>query len=144
MLRRLLANPHFRIDQNKFYRRLNSNDSNNNTSHDSITLNAYHEASDNKLEELSDKLETALEDRYDKGADVSLSNGVLTVVVDQDNTYVLNKQTPNRQIWLSSPISGPKRFDFISGKWMDKYDKTELEGLLSKELSQLLKNKIEF
>lgn len=104
-----------------------------------VTLNAYHEASDNKLEELSDKLESALEDRYDQGADVSLSNGVLTVVVDDQHTFVINKQTPNRQIWLSSPISGPRRFDFIGGKWVDRLEKVELDSLLSKELSTLLK-----
>lgn len=28
--------------------------------------------------------------------------------------YVLNKQPPNRQIWLSSPISGPKRYDYVA------------------------------
>jgi len=26
---------------------------------------------------------------------------------------VINKQPPNRQIWLSSPISGPRRFDWV-------------------------------
>ena len=25
--------------------------------------------------------------------------------------YVINKQTPNKQIWLSSPFSGPHRFE---------------------------------
>lgn len=29
-------------------------------------------------------------------------------------TYVLNKQPPNKQIWLSSPISGPKRYDWVA------------------------------
>lgn len=105
-----------------------------------ITINDYHEASNNKLEELSDRLELVLEDRYDKGADVSLSNGVLTVVVDEQNTFVINKQTPNRQIWLSSPISGPRRFDFIGGKWVDRNEKIELNQLISKELSNLLKS----
>ena len=28
-------------------------------------------------------------------------------------TYVLNKQPPNKQIWLSSPVSGPKRYDWV-------------------------------
>lgn len=107
-----------------------------------ISLNAYQEASDNTLEELSEKLESILEDRYDKGADVSLNNGVLTCVVDGENIYVINKQTPNRQIWLSSPVSGPKRFDYISGEWVEKQSKTELKDLLSRELSQLLNNKI--
>lgn len=103
-----------------------------------ISLNAYHEASDNKLEELSEWLEAKLETRYDRGADVSLSNGVLTVVVDNQNTYVINKQTPNRQIWLSSPLSGPKRFDLVDGRWVDRADRMELNDLLCQELSQLI------
>ncbi|XP_063769988.1 frataxin, mitochondrial isoform X2 [Pseudophryne corroboree] len=38
--------------------------------------------------------------------DVSFGNGVLTVKFGGDiGTYVINKQTPNRQIWLSSPTS---------------------------------------
>lgn len=42
--------------------------------------------------------------------DVSYSMGVLTLHVSPKiGTYVINKQTPNRQIWLSSPLSGPKR-----------------------------------
>lgn len=28
---------------------------------------------------------------------------------------MLNKQPPNKQIWLSSPVSGPKRYDYVSG-----------------------------
>ena len=30
--------------------------------------------------------------------------GVLTVKLGQKGTYVINKQTPNRQIWMSSPV----------------------------------------
>jgi frataxin len=42
--------------------------------------------------------------------DVSYSMGVLTLHVSPKvGTYVINKQTPNRQIWLSSPLTGPKR-----------------------------------
>ncbi|EGT54939.1 hypothetical protein CAEBREN_28735, partial [Caenorhabditis brenneri] len=38
--------------------------------------------------------------------------GVLTVNVSKTvGTYVINKQSPNKQIWLSSPMSGPKRYD---------------------------------
>lgn len=28
---------------------------------------------------------------------------------------MLNKQPPNKQIWLSSPVSGPKRYDWVVG-----------------------------
>jgi frataxin len=26
---------------------------------------------------------------------------------------VINKQPPNKQIWVSSPTTGPKRFDYV-------------------------------
>ena len=42
------------------------------------------------------------------------SAGVLTLVVEGVGTYVLNKQPPNKQIWLSSPVSGPKRYDWVA------------------------------
>lgn len=42
--------------------------------------------------------------------DISYAMGVLTAFIGPDlGTYVINKQTPNRQLWLSSPVSGPKR-----------------------------------
>ena len=33
-----------------------------------------------------------------------LQDGVLTVRLGDLGTYVINKQTPNRQLWLSSPV----------------------------------------
>ena len=33
-----------------------------------------------------------------------LQQGVLTLTLAGKGTYVLNKQAPNQQIWLSSPI----------------------------------------
>lgn len=110
---------------------------------DELSLNAYQEASDDTLEDLCEKLDAALETRYDQGADVTLSSGVLTVVIDNQNTFVINKQTPNRQIWLSSPISGPKRFDYVEGDWLERNSRVNLKRLLSEELSSLLKHKVE-
>ncbi|XP_035414414.1 frataxin, mitochondrial isoform X3 [Cygnus olor] len=60
-------------------------------------------------EETLDSLADFFEDLTDKpftpeDYDVSLGSGVLTVKLGGDmGTYVINKQTPNRQIWLSSP-----------------------------------------
>jgi frataxin len=55
---------------------------------------------------------------------------------------VINKQPPNKQIWLSSPISGPKRYDFViqsegqeqkegtgSGEWVYLRDGSTLADL---------------
>src|ERR1700722_4301034 len=76
--------------------------------------------------------------------------GVLTLSTKHGD-YVLNKQPPNKQIWLSSPISGPKRYDwvvqgdrmhekqdtrsFLSGQWIYLRDGSNLTELLNSELS---------
>ena len=51
-------------------------------------------------------------------------------------TYVINKQSPNRQIWLSSPISGPSRFDFDleTETWIYKHTGQSLHQYWSKRL----------
>lgn len=60
--------------------------------------------------------------------------------------YVINKQPPNKQIWLSSPVSGPKRFDYVllsegqndkqdtaTGAWVYLRDGTTLDEILQSE-----------
>lgn len=60
---------------------------------------------------------------------------------------MINKQPPNKQIWLSSPESGPKRFDWVitgesmhqkegsgSGDWIYLRDGTSLSSVMNKEL----------
>nr|KAF6331711.1 frataxin [Pipistrellus kuhlii] len=60
-------------------------------------------------EETLDALAEFFEDLADKpytceDYDVSFGSGVLTIKLGGDlGTYVINKQTPNKQIWLSSP-----------------------------------------
>lgn len=93
-----------------------------------------------RLDELADELDDIVSNQYD----VSFSNGVLNLKLGSEHgTYVINKQTPNLQIWLSSPISGPKRFDFIDNTWIYKRTGETLHGLLSKELSDIFKTQID-
>ncbi|CAL1534482.1 unnamed protein product [Lymnaea stagnalis] len=69
--------------------------------------------------------------------DCAYGNGVLTLHLGStEGTYVLNKQTPNKQIWLSSPLSGPKRFDYYQGQWVYLRDGTGLHKLLEEEISE--------
>ncbi|XP_016323746.1 frataxin, mitochondrial [Sinocyclocheilus anshuiensis] len=90
------------------------------------------------FEDLTDESFTGLE------YDVVFSNGVLTVKVGSDHgTYVINKQTPNRQIWLSSPTSGPKRYDWTGERWVYTHDGMTLHNLLSKELSVIFRSNID-
>lgn len=69
--------------------------------------------------------------------DIDLSQGVLTIHVNPLGVYVANTQTPNRQIWLSSPSSGPWRYgwDAQAGEWVSTRDAHTLASRLSTELT---------
>ena len=72
---------------------------------------SFESTSDETLESLCEHLETIIDDNPKLSeADVTLASGVLTLVLPNPfGTYVINKQSPNKQIWLSSPQSGPFR-----------------------------------
>jgi len=70
---------------------------------------------------------------------------VLTVKFGEPHgTYVINRQTPNKQIWLSSPKSGPKRYDFMNGQWIYKHDGKSLHELLDDEIPTIVKSQVCF
>ena len=53
-----------------------------------------------------------------------MQQGVLTARLGPYGTYVYNKQTPNRQIWLSSPVRCAACvlevwFCFVCHDWLD-------------------------
>ncbi|KAJ1728171.1 Mitochondrial matrix iron chaperone [Coemansia biformis] len=85
------------------------------------------------LEDVGDRIE--IED-----FDVEYSQGVLTLTIGGTGTYVINKQPPNKQIWLSSPVSGPERYDFdlVKDTWFCRHTDESLGTLLARELSQAL------
>ncbi|KAI5184565.1 frataxin [Nematocida homosporus] len=67
------------------------------------------------LESTYNSISTSLLDRaFDLmeslGGDVQKSSGVVTAVFPLLGTYVLSRQPPKREIWLSSPVSGPHHF----------------------------------
>jgi len=96
------------------------------------------------LESLNDRFSEIIEDHEKlSGADTTLSDGVLTVKLVEFGIYVVNKQTPNKQIWLSSPVSGPARFDLVGsgedlGCWVYKHTGETLHSLLDKEISEIV------
>ncbi|ORX99186.1 Frataxin [Basidiobolus meristosporus CBS 931.73] len=89
------------------------------------------------LEDLGDTVDYS-------GFDVEYSSGVLTLKLGEAGTYVINKQPPNKQIWLSSPKSGPKRFDYDvdAGKWFYQRDDNTLDELLNRELSEIFQREL--
>lgn len=72
----------------------------------------FHNVADSTLETIQDTLDYYFEDNpsFDT-PDINYASGVFNVSLSK-GTWVLNKQTPNRQIWWSSPITGPRRYEF--------------------------------
>ena len=73
-------------------------------------------------------------------------DGVLNVAVGERGHFVLNKQAPNLQLWLSSPISGPLRYDFSTDAkaWVNSRDGHELLPLLADDFEQLTGHALSF
>ncbi|XP_028850898.1 frataxin, mitochondrial isoform X2 [Denticeps clupeoides] len=110
-----------------------------------LTEAMYEKVADETLDALAEYFEDLTDEDFTAvDYDVVFSSGVLTVKVGCGHgTYVINKQTPNRQIWLSSPSSGPKRYDWSGGRWVYSHDGVGLHELLSEEFSDLFKNKMD-
>lgn len=101
--------------------------------------NEFHRIANSTIHHLLEKLEEFGDNLEVDGFDVDYGNEVLTLKLGASGTYVLNKQTPNRQIWLSSPVSGPSRFDWDQDAqaWVYRRTKANLVKLLEGELEQL-------
>ena len=119
----------------------------------------FHEVADETLEAIQDTVEELFEDNLADSSEmpeINVASGVLTLSMPPHGTWVLNKQTPNRQIWWSSPLSGPRRYEYCdddevwlytryvdtrdSGKEYDEEeyrDSKTLGGALSSEIKTL-------
>lgn len=79
--------------------------------------NQYHDQADLALYELLEFAES-LEDKSDIEAE--LEEGILSITMPDEREYVINKHTPSRQIWVSSPYSGAGYFEYDGAKWAPK------------------------
>ncbi|MCO5575683.1 hypothetical protein L7F22_029487 [Adiantum nelumboides] len=68
----------------------------------------FHKLADELLHHLQERFDELGEECDLDGFDVDYAEGVLTIKLGPSGTYVINKQTPNRQIWLSSPVRTPQ------------------------------------
>ena len=86
------------------------------------------------MDRLTEILEAEM-DVSDQIEDVQYSSGVLSLVLGDGKTFVLNKQAPNKQLWLSSPFSGPQRYEkYSDGQWVNVRSGLTLTEVLTQEL----------
>ncbi|VVB07094.1 unnamed protein product [Arabis nemorensis] len=99
----------------------------------------FHRLANFTIHDLLEKIEEYGDNVEIDGFDIDYGNEVLTLKLGSLGTYVLNKQTPNRQIWMSSPVSGPSRFDWDqdANVWIYRRTEAKLHKLLEEELENL-------
>ncbi|TBU35039.1 Frataxin [Dichomitus squalens] len=113
--------------------------------HSDLPVNLYHQYSDATMEKMLESLENLLDEAGDPEYEVDYGSGVLTLKLGSHGTYVINKQPPNKQIWLSSPFSGPKRYDYVPERddWVYARDGRSLSELLNQELSDVFGREVD-
>ncbi|XP_044921007.1 frataxin, mitochondrial [Mustela nigripes] len=111
----------------------------------SLDETTYERLAEKTLDSLAEFFEDLADKPYTfEDYDVSFGSGVLTVKLGGDlGTYVINKQTPNKQIWLSSPSSGPKRYDWTGRNWVYAHDGVSLHELLAAELTEAFRTQLD-
>ncbi|XP_050160619.1 frataxin, mitochondrial-like isoform X4 [Malus sylvestris] len=72
--------------------------------HSVLQEDEFHRLADSTIQDLQEKFEEYGDSVQVDDFDIDYGNEVLTLKLGDCGTYVLNKQTPNRQIWLSSPV----------------------------------------
>ena len=94
----------------------------------------------NTLQTIHDTVDGVLDEQtFITDYEISLSQGVLTMKFPPHGTWVLNQQTPNCQIWWSSPLSGPKRFEYddTDQLWFSTKDGLNLGHALAEEIHHI-------
>ncbi|KAJ2601362.1 Mitochondrial matrix iron chaperone [Coemansia sp. RSA 1722] len=100
----------------------------------------YHNLSSQAMDSLTEYFEDLGDQLEMDDYDIEYTSGVLTLRLGVHGTYVINKQPPNKQIWLSSPISGPERYDYdeTNNAWFCRHKDESLGALLNQEISEAL------
>lgn len=75
------------------------------------------------------RIEAAVEDA--EALDVDLEGGILTVTCPDGTRVIVNRQTPNREIWVAAR-SGGFHFSFRDGQWRDTRSGEELFASLAR------------
>jgi frataxin len=97
---------------------------------------------DEVFEIIADKTLNILLDRIDdilgEEFDVDLNGGILNIELQNGTQYVINKNAPNYEIWMSSPLSGASHYYLEDDleTWIDTRSGHKFYDKLSQELSQ--------
>ncbi|MCE2989169.1 MAG: iron donor protein CyaY [Burkholderiales bacterium] len=74
-------------------------------------------------------------DAFEDDIDCEVSSGILTLEFASGRKVIINRQTPNREIWVAAK-SGGFHFRFDAGAWRDTRSNQTLDTLLTKVCSE--------
>jgi CyaY protein len=89
-----------------------------------MTESEFHGAVDAVLARIESSLE-------DEDVDVDLESGILTITSEDGGKVIVNRQTPNREIWVAAR-SGGFHFRWRDGAWRDTRSNDELFASLAR------------
>lgn len=85
----------------------------------------FHRAVDALLARVESAVETS------DALEVDLESGILTITCPDASRVIVNRQTPNREIWVAAR-SGGFHFRFVDGAWRDTRSGEELFASLAR------------
>jgi CyaY protein len=87
------------------------------------------------------RIESAVEASDD--LDVDLESGILTITCPDDSRIIVNRQTPNREIWVAARSGG---FHFVArdGAWRDTRSGDELFASLARIIASQAGARVDF
>ena len=94
-----------------------------------MTESEFHRAVDAVLA----RIESAAE--REAALDVDLEGGILTITCPDESRVIVNRQTPNREIWVAAR-SGGFHFRMKDGEWRDTRSGEELYASLARVLEE--------
>ena len=92
-----------------------------------MTESDFHRA----VEAILARIESSLED--EDALDTDLEGGVLTLECNDGSRVIVNRQTPNREIWIAAK-GGGFHFALRDGRWVDTRSGDELFASLARIL----------
>ena len=71
--------------------------------------------------------------------DIEELGELIKITINDGRVFVINRQVPIEQVWLSSPVSGPTHFNYIEKdlKWVSE-DGKEIFDLIEKDMKAIL------
>jgi len=101
---------------------------------------------ESEFNESADAVFTRIEQAIDAGAtdiECSLNGAVLELEFEDGSKIIINRHTPNREIWLAAK-SGGFHYAYQDGQWFSRRDGSELFGKLGDLVKLGCETTIEF